>query len=100
MQKKKLLSIGEAAVHLGISRDTLRRWEKKGKIAPLRSPTNRRYYTTTMLDQLVHKEKEEISTAPAKPQSLRKDNLTKIIILGVVGFLLAAVIVSILQFSF
>lgn len=38
------LSIGEAAKFLRVSKDTLRRWEKKGIIKAHRSPTNRRYY--------------------------------------------------------
>lgn len=38
------LSIGEAADLLQVSRDTLRRWEKRGKIRSYRSPTNRRMY--------------------------------------------------------
>ena len=49
--KNSWLSIGQAAAYLGISRDTLRRWEKKGKIKVGRSPSNRRYYTKNQLDQ-------------------------------------------------
>lgn len=55
------LSIGEAAKHLGVSRDTLRRWEKKGKISPYRSPSNRRYYSQDQLDRLIEKPEEKIS---------------------------------------
>jgi len=33
---QKKLSIGEASEYLGVSIDTLRRWEKKGKIEPMR----------------------------------------------------------------
>ncbi len=47
------ISIGEAAKYLGVSRDTLRRWEKRGKLTSLRSPTNRRYYTKEILDNLL-----------------------------------------------
>ena len=50
------LTIGQAADHLGVSRDTLRRWEKAGKIKTARSPTNRRYYTQEQLDQLIGKQ--------------------------------------------
>lgn len=39
------LSIGEAAKYLGVSRDTLRRWEKRGKIKSYRTPGGRRRYT-------------------------------------------------------
>lgn len=47
------LSIGKAAKYLGVSRDTLRRWEKRGKIKSVRSPSNRRYYTQNQLDQII-----------------------------------------------
>jgi excisionase family DNA binding protein len=49
----KLLTIGEAAKRVGVSRDTLRRWEKKGKLKSQRSPTNRRYYNPEQLDFLI-----------------------------------------------
>jgi len=54
--KSQWMAIGEAAKYLGISRDTLRRWEKAGKIKTARSPTNRRYYTKEQLDQLIGKQ--------------------------------------------
>jgi excisionase family DNA binding protein len=53
--KTKRLSIGEASEYLGVSIDTLRRWEKKGRIEPLRSPGGHRYYTQTDLDNLFNK---------------------------------------------
>lgn len=61
----KQLSIGEAAKYLGISRDTLRRWEKKGKIIPYRSPSNRRYYSQDQLDSLIEKPEENVSRRPS-----------------------------------
>lgn len=74
------ISIGEAAKYLGVSRDTLRRWEKRGKLAPLRSPTNRRYYTKELLDNLlktkdqpekVVKKSEKSSISSFNTESLR-----------------------------
>jgi len=50
--ENQLMSIGKAAKYLGISRDTLRRWEKAGKISTVRSPTNRRFYTKAQLDNI------------------------------------------------
>lgn len=56
MQKqKRLLSIGEASEYLSVSIDTLRRWEKKGKIESLRSPGNHRYFSVEDLDKLFGK---------------------------------------------
>ena len=52
---KRLLSIGEASEHLGVSIDTLRRWEKKGRIIPMRSPGGHRYYIREDLDALFGK---------------------------------------------
>ncbi len=53
--KLRLLNIGSAAEYLGISIDTLRRWEKKGRIIPLRSPGGHRYYSKEDLDALFGK---------------------------------------------
>src|SRR3989344_5655150 len=54
-QNKDLLSIGEASEYLGISIDTLRRWEKKGRIEPFRSPGGHRYFDKKTLDDLFGK---------------------------------------------
>ncbi len=43
-EKMDYLSIGEASEYLGISIDTLRRWEKKGRITTYRSPGGHRYF--------------------------------------------------------
>lgn len=53
--KPGLLNIGSAAEYLGISIDTLRRWERKGRIQPLRSPGGHRYYSKSSLDDLFGK---------------------------------------------
>ena len=79
------LTIGDAAKYIGVSKDTLRRWEKRGKIKPTRSPTNRRYYTQSILDQVMAGNK------PAKVgKSTKKLTLTqKIILVGIGSFLIA-----------
>lgn len=51
----KLLSIGEASNTLGVSIDTLRRWEKQGKIPTFRSPGGHRYYKTADLKAAMNK---------------------------------------------
>ena len=54
------LSIGKAAKYLGVSIDTLRRWEKKGKLSTHRSPGGHRYFLKKDLDQaFAPKAKEE-----------------------------------------
>jgi len=54
MQKnsEQYMSIGEAADHLGVSIDTLRRWAKKGKVSTYRSPGRHRYFKRSDLDQV------------------------------------------------
>ena len=51
----RLMSIGEASEYLGVSIDTLRRWEKKKRIEPLRSPGGHRYFSKDDLDALFGK---------------------------------------------
>lgn len=41
---------GQAAQRLGISVDTLRRWEREGKISPERNAAGHRRYTEADLD--------------------------------------------------
>lgn len=48
--------IGEAATYLGVSRDTLRRWEEKNILVPQRLPANDyRVYTKQQLDEMLPK---------------------------------------------
>lgn len=63
-EKQNLLSIGDASEYLGVSIDTLRRWEKKGRIAPLRSPGGHRYFSKQDLDNLFGRK----YTRDAKPK--------------------------------
>jgi len=51
--EKALLTIGEAAQYLGVSIDTLRRWDKKGILPSVRVMQNgHRYYSQHSLDLL------------------------------------------------
>ncbi len=52
---RNLLTIGESAEYLRVSIDTLRRWEKRGRITPYRSPGGHRYYEKEELDTLFGK---------------------------------------------
>ncbi|MDD5493753.1 MAG: helix-turn-helix domain-containing protein [Dehalococcoidia bacterium] len=54
------LTVGEAAVTLGVSRSTLRNWDKAGKLKPYRHPVNGyRLYSRNELDALL----KEVQTA-------------------------------------
>lgn len=46
------LSIGEAARQLGVSADTLRRWDKEGRIEAIRTLGNQRRYRQSDIDAL------------------------------------------------
>lgn len=49
MREKELLSIGEAAEVMGVSIDTLRRWDKSGKLSPFKSQGGHRLYSKTQI---------------------------------------------------
>lgn len=64
---KKWYTISEAAKYLGVSPDTLRRWEKAGKIsAPKRTAGGARRYSKELLDQILGAGKEEKAKPPKK----------------------------------
>lgn len=44
---------GKAAQYLNISIDTLKRWDKNGKLTAHRTTSNRRYYTQSQLDDFI-----------------------------------------------
>lgn len=75
------ISIGKAAQYLGVSHDTLRRWEKKGKIKALRSPTNRRYYIKKELDLIMS------GSNKSKKQPLPANSSNKNLIFILIGAL-------------
>jgi excisionase family DNA binding protein len=50
------LTVGEAAEHLGVSRDSLRRWDRSGKLKARRHPiTGYRLYLRDDLDRLLRR---------------------------------------------
>jgi excisionase family DNA binding protein len=79
--KKTLLSIGEASEYLGVSIDTLRRWEKKEKIIALRSPGGHRYFKQKELDNLFgrkyEREKEKEARKISKPEDVEEKIITR-----------------------
>ena len=59
---KQTLSASEAARTLGISLDTLRRWDRGGRIKTERDAANRRRVPKTEVDRLLgHEEQHELS---------------------------------------
>lgn len=49
MKEKELISIGEAATIMNVSPDTLRRWDKNGKLNPFKSQGGHRLYSKTQV---------------------------------------------------
>lgn len=49
---EKLLTIGQAAKQLGVSDQTLRAWELKGFINPIKLPSGYRRYTWEEIDRV------------------------------------------------
>ena len=89
------MAIGEAAKYLGVSRDTLRRWERRGRIKAVRSPTNRRYYTKRQLNEVMAGKKVEISPPKKKPTRRKAPVL---VIAAILSFILAALLALLIQF--
>jgi len=57
-KQKKLLSIGQMAKIFGINKDTLRNWEKRGLIVPLRiGPRKDRKYRTEDIEKIADKKR-------------------------------------------
>ena len=48
---KELYSAREAAEALGISLDTLRRWDREGKLTPRRLPSGQRLYEPSQITE-------------------------------------------------
>lgn len=55
---KKYLRVREVASQLGVSSQTIRRYEKEGRIEGIRSVTGQRLFTQEAVDKLLGKEIE------------------------------------------
>ncbi|MBN1263618.1 MAG: helix-turn-helix domain-containing protein [Candidatus Pacebacteria bacterium] len=93
----KRLAIGDAAKRLGVSRDTLRRWEKKGKITPFRSPSNRRYYSREQLDSLLEKPKKVLEKKKLKKNSSIDSGSLKLVTYSLAALLAGVILAYLLQ---
>jgi hypothetical protein len=51
---KKWLHISDAARFIGVSQDTLRRWERKGKLIPRRTVGGHRRYSRKQLERILN----------------------------------------------
>ena len=53
MDKEGVMPMGKAARLVGVTTQTIRRWQKAGKIEEVRSPTNRRLYSLREIQRIV-----------------------------------------------
>lgn len=71
------ISIGQAAKELGVTRETLRRWEANGKITPERTPKGHRRYDLAKLRGIVPRnnsnEKQTIAYARVSSHDQKED---------------------------
>lgn len=79
---KQWVSIDEAARFLGVSQDTLRRWEQKGKLIPRRTMGGHRRYARRQLDRVLKQSIDNISEIKAsfsnvRPQPTKKSSAHK-----------------------
>ncbi len=63
------MSIGKAAKYLGVSVDTLRRWEKKGRLTSDRSPGGHRFFQKAGLEKLFDKRYSRDALTQAVPKT-------------------------------
>jgi molybdopterin-binding protein len=73
---KDTLSIGEAAKAIGVSADTLRRWDRAGKLHTTRDERNRRRVPTSEIERLAsrpdrHRTGDELSARNRFPGVVR-----------------------------
>ena len=61
MPRQRLLPAAEAARRLGISLDTLRRWDRDGKIRTRRDAANRRLVPLSEVDRLASRDTHALS---------------------------------------
>lgn len=79
-----LLPIGEAAKALGVSVDTVRRWERQGKITTVRDEANRRMVPEAELQRLGGREPVRLGTG-FSARNRFEGTVTNVEVSGVVG---------------
>ncbi len=67
------LTVGQAAIHLGVCKDTLRRWDNDGKLTARRHPvTGYRLYLLKELDDLLNRADKARKSAGRKRRKRAK----------------------------
>jgi excisionase family DNA binding protein len=70
-----MLTISQAAKLLGVHPDTLRRWEKAGKLSPIRfvKRGHRRYRSDEIMDLIKNSTQQKADPSPTLERVLKKD---------------------------
>ncbi len=63
------LPLGEAASAIGVSVDTLRRWDRTGKLATERDERNRRLVPKSEIERLTRRPERHCTQAPNSPRN-------------------------------
>ena len=88
----RLIPIGEAAHRLGVSVDTLRRWERAGRLHSVRGPNQRRQLPESEINRMVRRKRSP--ARPASPTSAR-NRLPGVVTELTVDGLLAQVVLNV-----
>jgi excisionase family DNA binding protein len=75
---KNILSISEAASLLGVSDETLRNWERDGKLTPFHTEGGHRRYYKTDIEKIIVKDQIK-DNIPVSELEKIKDAIEKII---------------------
>jgi len=73
--EKKLLNISETSKKLGVSTDTLRNWDKTGKLKPIRTKGNHRRYKIEDITKILSLDIGIIDDDKLDKNDLRKDKI-------------------------
>ena len=75
---KNILSISEAASLLGVSDETLRNWERDGKLTPFHTEGGHRRYYKTDIEKIIVKD-QIMDRIPASELEKIRDAIDKVI---------------------
>lgn len=89
----RLIPIGEAAHRLGVSVDTLRRWERAGRLHSVRGSNQRRLLAESDVNQMVRRKRSPAQAAP--PPTSARNRLPGVVTELTVDGLLAQVVLNV-----
>ena len=69
MTAERVLSLGEAARAIGVSPDTLRRWERQGKLRARRDQANRRLVPESEVARLAKRPRRHLTGGGSSPRN-------------------------------